>query len=679
MSGICDVIERAEVLGNGAKRMVDVVAAYDVETTTVDIDGTPQAIVYSHQIALNDTYQQLRTWDGILALFAEMEDVLSVKQARMRIWVHNLSFEFQFLKSAIKIDEVLAVDKRTVLMARSGHLVFCCSAVHSGTSLARFIHDYAPNSPWQKQSGERFNYSKKRYPDTRLTAREKLYCECDVRGLVDALRGEMAVTGDTINTLPLTSTGFARRDVRRAMAPLMPKLRAMQPDLHLYRLLREAFRGGNTHASRFEAGEILHGVECVDESSAYIAALCCYKYPISSFWKVENADISRCDDLSARGYSVLMRLHLENVQLRRESWPVPYIAAAKTRNLVGAALDNGRVLSADRLDLTVINVDYEILVKEYYFKATVVEAWAAWSGMLPKELRDVLLEYYRRKTRLKGVDEVAYNHAKRLLNAIYGMAAQDPCAEEIYLDAATLLLECDEKPVAELLKEGTRRPYMCYQWAVWCTARARWMLEQGIDLCEKNGFLVYTDTDSCKYQTRDGAEVDFTALNDERRELARRYGGVAVDRKGVEHFLGVFEREERCTSFITYGAKKYAYISGGRLHVTTAGVSKKHGARELRAIKNYRPGFVFKKSGGMRAIYNDEWVQPKKMMIDGHEVLLTTNTVLLPSEYTLGVTVDYSALINRCKNRPHRVSEVAKSIFARLGLLTDEELYNDDM
>ena len=273
---------------------------------------------------------------------------------------------------------------------------------------------------------------------------------------------------------------------------------------------------------------------------------------------------------------------------------------------------------------------------------------------------------------------MAYNHAKRLLNAIYGMVAQDPCAEEIYLGAETRVLEGDEEPVAELLKEGTRRPYMCYQWAVWCTARARWMLEQGIDLCEKDGFLIYTDTDSCKYQTRDGAEVDFTALNDERRELARRYGGVAVDRKGVEHFLGVFEREERCTSFITYGAKKYAYISGGRLHVTTAGVSKKHGARELRAIRNYRPGFVFKKSGGMRAIYNDDWVNPQKMVVDGHDVLLTTNTVLLPSEYTLGVTVDYSALINRCKNRPHRVYEVAKGIFARLGLLSDEELYNDD-
>lgn len=679
MSDICDVIERADVLGNGVKRMVDVVAAYDIETSTVDIGGTLQAIVYSHQLALNNIYQQLRTWEGITSLFLEMDAALQKRRARLRIWVHNLSFEFQFLKSVIKIDEVLAVDKRAVLMARSGNLVFCCSAVHSGTSLARFIHDYAPDSPWQKQSGERFNYSKKRYPETRLTAREKLYCACDVRGLVDALRGEMAVTGDTVDTLPLTSTGFARRDVRRAMAPLMPKLRAMQPDLHLYRLLREAFRGGNTHASRFEAGEMLRGVECVDESSAYIAALCCYKYPISKFWKVENPDIDRCTDLAARGYSMLMRLHLEGVRLRRDSWPVPYIAAAKTRDLVGAALDNGRVLSADRLDMTLTNVDYEILVKEYNFTATVVEAWAAWSGMLPQELRAVLLEYYRRKTSIKGVDEVAYNHAKRLLNAIYGMAAQDPCAEEIYLDAATLLLECDEKPVAELLKEGTRRPYMCYQWAVWCTARARWMLEQGIDLCEKDGYLVYTDTDSCKYQSRTDRAPDFTLLNNERRELARKFGGVAVDRKGVEHFLGVFESEERCTSFITYGAKKYAYISGGRLHVTTAGVSKKHGAKELGVLKKYRPGFVFEKSGGMRAIYNDEWVAPRKIVVDGHEVLLTTNTVLLPSEYTLGVTVDYSALINRCKNRPHRVAEVAKGIFARLGLLNEEELYNDDM
>jgi hypothetical protein len=62
-----------------------------------------------------------------------------------------------------------------------------------------------------------FDYEKIRYPWTELTEREMLYCINDVRGLVQALKKEMQLDGDTLYTIPLTSTGYVRRDCKKAM------------------------------------------------------------------------------------------------------------------------------------------------------------------------------------------------------------------------------------------------------------------------------------------------------------------------------------------------------------------------------------------------------------------------------------------------------------------------------
>ena len=68
----------------------------------------------------------------------------------------------------------------------------------------------------------------------------------------------------------MTSTGYVRRDCKRAMEGFNHKqLLAMLPDLDCYMALREAFRGGNTHASRWYARDILTDVKSTDRSSSY--------------------------------------------------------------------------------------------------------------------------------------------------------------------------------------------------------------------------------------------------------------------------------------------------------------------------------------------------------------------------------------------------------------------------
>ena len=84
--------------------------------------------------------------------------------------------------------------------------------------------------------------------------------------------------------------------------------------------------------------------------------------------------------------------------------------------------------------------------------------------------------------------------------------------------------------------------------------------------------------------------------------------------------------------------------SNDKLHITVAGVLKKEGAEELKDIKNFNEGFIFREAGGQSALYNDD-PEPKTVYIQGHKVDIVSNIALFPSTYTLGLSADYDQLL----------------------------------
>ena len=109
-----------------------------------------------------------------------------------------------------------------------------------------------------------FDYDKPRYPWTELTEFELLYCINDVRGLVQALKRKAEINGDTLATMPLTATGYVRREARKAMRGFhWHQLHDMMPTWKVYKLARAAFRGGDTHASRFYVDKVVETVRTV--------------------------------------------------------------------------------------------------------------------------------------------------------------------------------------------------------------------------------------------------------------------------------------------------------------------------------------------------------------------------------------------------------------------------------
>lgn len=657
-NGFCKVQDAGSYRRKAKRKILDHICAFDIETTRIaEID---QSIMYIWQMCIDDCVIVGRTWQQYIDLLARICGVM-YKGQTLVIWVHNLSYEFQFLRGiyAFSPDEVFCVKSRKILKCTmyDGMIEYRCSYLQTNMSLDVFTKSMGVEH--QKLSGVEYDYNKPRYPWTPMTDAEIAYCYNDVAGLCEAMRVEMQRDGDTLYSIPLTSTGYARRDAKKAMSGLPHD--DYKIDIDLYTALREAFRGGNTHANRFFTGWIISDVKSADRVSSYPDVLCNCKYPTGK-WRKDCLRTSDDIDLYiSRGKALLIRVSFDGIRLREYDWGCPYLTYDKGRHIRGDVVDNGRILSADHYETTITDIDYKIIESEYVWDdLRVLDSWFNYYGDLPSRFTVCIRQYYSDKTTLKNVEgqELFYGLSKAKLNALYGMTAQDPCKDDIqYLDDGVQISDniVDYYKTAgttteELLQKYNRHVWLPYCWGVWTTAWARLRLEEGLRLAGEN--FVYCDTDSVKYI----GDLDWTAFNDARIADSTRSGSYAVDKNGKTHYMGVFEQEKGYERFITYGAKKYAYEQAGKLGVTVSGVSKKTGSEELGQLENFKYGFKFTAAGGLEAVYND--VNYGLYQIDGHTINITRNVCLRPSSYTLSLADDYSALLYELTKDSHFRDEI---------------------
>lgn len=633
----------------------DVITAFDIETTRLaDIE---QSIMYIWQWQFGDEYTIVgRTWDEFTLFQRKLATVLD--NTVLVVFVHNLSYEFQFLRGIYKFDkdEVFAIKSRKVLKCNMrGCFEFRCSYIHSNMNLDTYTKKMGVKH--KKLTGT-FDYDKVRYPWTELSDDELAYCVHDVQGLVEAIEIEMEHDGDNLYTFPLTSTGYVRRDAKKAMSQVSYSfVKSQLPDYEIYKMLREAFRGGNTHANRYYTNYTLHNVHSADRSSSYPDVMCNCKFPISEFYRLGDIPYSELIKmLGKRQKACIMRVALTGVHLQRIDWGCPYLSLSKCRHIENPLIDNGRIISADYLETTITDIDLKIILGEYVWTdIKVFDVATARYGYLPKPLINTICQYYRYKTELKNVpgQELLYMKSKNKLNSLYGMCAQDPVKQSILFIDDDFKEQNDNEE--ELLNTYNKKAFLAYQWGVWVTAWARYRLEQGIilahgDVNDKNApQFVYCDTDSVKYL----GEIDLSQFNKERIRDSKNSGAFATDPQGITHYMGVYEKEHDMCEFKTMGAKKYVYRENpeSELICTIAGVSKSQGGKELEesgGIEAFREGFTFIKAGGLEAVYND-CSTVRQIELSGHAIEVTSNVCLRPSTYTLGLTADYKRLLTESR------------------------------
>ena len=637
----------------------DCICAFDIETTR--LPEIEQSIMYLWQFSVLYNGNEIdcvygRDWDSCERFFKKIEDENLVTL----VFVHNLSYEFQFLRSHLSIssDSVMALKPRKILKFlagehnEQGNFEFRCSYLQTHKSLDKFLSD----SGVENQKLKDYDYDKRRYPWTELSQYELEYGCNDVIGLVQAMHKRMVDNNDSLYSLPLTSTGYVRRKARQAMKSYnYKKLHSMMCDIGLYTLLREEFRGGDTHANRYFVGQILENVASFDRSSSYPDVMLNCEFPMSKFvrqGKVYMNDLNRWKKFHK---AFIGRFNFKNIRQKDMYYGSPYLTKDKGYNFTEGVWDNGRLLESSEYSCTLNDIDFDIVANEYEWDSVeLTDFYTASYGKLPEEVRILIKELFTDKTSLKGVEgkEKEYSLAKELINALYGMSAQNPVKPDIIYSNTENPFSVEDGDTEEKLMKYNKRAFMLYAWGCWVTAHARQRLKLAVNIAGED--FVYSDTDSCKIRiTERYPEIKkkFDELNETLRNDSINSGGYANDKKGVTHYLGVYEYEGTADRFITLGAKKYAQEKNGKLEITIAGVGKKKGAEELRrmgGLEALKIGTTFHEAGGTESVYNDSdygYYSPDPDNLD-KSVYITRNVVIRPSEYTVGLTLEYLNVLN---------------------------------
>ena len=121
-----------------------------------------------------------------------------------------------FFKDFFEWTNIICTSERKIIQAETDHLVFRCTYFLSNMGLEKFMKNENVPEEFQKT---KMDYDKERYPWTEISEEEYKYCSNDVIGLYYAIQKRIEnCANKDINNLPLTATGYVRKDCRKAVA-----------------------------------------------------------------------------------------------------------------------------------------------------------------------------------------------------------------------------------------------------------------------------------------------------------------------------------------------------------------------------------------------------------------------------------------------------------------------------
>lgn len=636
-----------------AGKYIDLANAFDIETTS--LHGKDIGFMYIWQACIEGVCVIGRTWEEFKTFLNKLKSATNSNDERMLVfYVHNLQFEFQFMRNFFNVRDVFARDKRNVIRCIMDDVEFRCSYALSNMSLSKLLK-YTKGVKHGKKEGD-LDYSVLRYPDTELTETEMGYCICDVLGLSEAIRSMLE--DDTLKTIPMTSTGYIRRefrDVCLADPKYKRSMIAMKLTPKTYALCKEACRGGIAGSNAINTGWTIDEVDSFDKVSSYPYQMATKYFPMSRFLYT-RCNYGKQFEKFIDKKCCLIVWTCENLSLKR--WEsIPYISKAKCRAISGGVFGNGKVYKANKIGMCCTEIDFKIIREHYNFdNVEIVELWVADRGLLPYTFRKLLLEMFQKKTDLKGGDKYLYAKYKNKINAAFGMMLTDILNPEIefFPKSEEPWKEHPIEDVGEALKRYyySKNSFLSYQHGVWVTAHARADLVEGMDIAGND--LVQTDTDSVK--CIGDYKGGFEKINERIMREAETFDIKPYAVKNDEKiYLGVWEHENddyeyTYKQFKTLGAKKYCYKESGsdELCITVSGLRKdagtwleQHGSFSAFTMGTEVPPFA---SGRTSSKYND-LKEVQYHIINGHDIVMGSNICINNVSYTLGVTDEWEQMI----------------------------------
>lgn len=628
----------------------------------------------------------------------ELKDFLYIldrldRDTHFIIYVHNLSYEFQFLRNILQFKDIFAREAHKVMYCIPEfyeNVEFRCSLFLTRVSLK----DWGEELKNIKKLDTLDYTSKIRTPKTKLSQLELDYCEHDCLVVYEGIKTYVEKYEHVVN-IPLTQTGEVRRELKRKITrnrSLQRQLISLIPDAIMYRKAKQAFAGGYTHANFTLANRVIEtsSGKHYDFASSYPFVMLSEKFPCTIF--------EECDEIEdPENYAYLIRIRVNRLDARTYNHYISsskcfecdtdFSSNSKIEIVDNLYEDNGRVISNEyedengnacyqKFDMYITEQDLDIIEKTYDIDYEIVECYESKKQYLPYEICEYILELYKNKTELKQkesdkdfsqVEYVKYCTSKKFINSIFGMSCTDIVQDDVDFDGIDWIthektLENVETELEELIADNKNRTFMNFFWGVWITAYARhnlWHCVLQGDDGEDNNSIIYCDTDSIF--CRD--DIDFSDYNKRCRVKLQKmcdYHNFDIemteprDKKGVKHPLGIFAEESDWSQFVTLGAKRYCVRenSDNKLHLTVSGINKEAVEVLHDDITNFNEDLVFDKDDDcvhkmlIKYVENQECVVFNENEYDEYECIDSYGINMRNTSYSMSMTDEYFELTN---------------------------------
>ena len=651
----------------------------DIETSTLrDDDGTPVLtwLSYGYCILYNTDFMKIdicyfRQWDELSKFLNKIQ--MRFPNRRLTCFVHNLSFEFEFfIRNIAPPETILSNSTHAPIAARLQgfpQIDFRCTFKLTGQSLRKIGKAIG----LEKLEDD---YSML-LPSDEVSETKKRYCirDCDVvaKYVCDSLLKEFG----SLRRIPYTKTGRVRMMYKQFYKEYKENNPDFDWDLYppedCYEAMTNAFPGATVISSPLFTGVVLKDVQSLDETSAYPYNQLKEDFPYC------NRNAETFDKTRLKEKFWIAKLRFTNIKTKY-IWGWLSISKMNAYDELNSEFFNGKLIHAGYIERTITNVDYEMILQTYDFDdVEIIEFYemTKW-GQIPEPYQRTIVYYAELKGKMKakvkeiedtyGIESQEYIEAhleymniKGDFNSIFGMTVQKLIQEEYYIDD---LYVWNKKGVRYQQKKGHLGRNFLF--GIYVTAYARRNLLRCIIKNCPNTF-VYGDTDSVKGFFKNG----FVDTNEKLSEeyLSNKYTAQ----------LGEFDSEGYYDTFITWGAKKYAFTKGNdHIHFTVAGLPKVNTEKDkykppeceyqgknkqILTLAEFKPGCIFRKcklghkfltsqytfdideeTRQAINISNIEWVGK---FIEEHNIHTNGGVALYDVDYSLNITKNDRKIIDK--------------------------------
>lgn len=555
----------------------------------------------------------------------------------MNIYSHNLDFDFQHLRNDPRFNDMFASvssqnghekrntfsrTSRHVMKSRFSNIVGKCSISFLNTFVLtkKSLKDWAKDECINVEIIENKDIKNEiKTPKTKLSEIEINFAKSELEIITYGMRIYRDKFGQ-LNNIPLTQTGIVRKKLigrlcenerwargekheknERAKGSRWSRRccetnHAMSPSV--YAEMRQLFTGGSMIMNSTKQGKCVKkgtdvsNLDSYDFNSAYICVLTHMLFPIEPFSvvkkKYDQKILESNNELMDFDKKYIWYGHFIFHGLRMKkgnALPSQSVKKCISEDSEINCRMNGKIISAKRLNVYLTDIDFWIFNQVYEWdEKETIDMWSAKAELLPKELMEELLLYFKIKTMYKDVPgkESLYSEAKQFGSSVYGAAVTRLFEDEtVFSEDGWGLNKLDAELYASRMELITpKNTFLPYQVGVWVTAWCRYMLWQFALPANEN--VLYGDTDSLIGGFNDSDRKRFSDWEDwmdvRRGKICSIYDTISQEDyrpkkyDGTECNLGAFEHEHSFEEFKFIGIKKYvgSYLKDGILELKIA-------------------------------------------------------------------------------------------------------------